>query len=330
VALEAQVEPSIGRQAIVAATRHVRLARTTTSGTYPSTPCDTYEIVFLDGTFTESAGDQTPTYTERSASPQAIAYDIRSDGLIPEDTEVLVLEQNGKWWIVARATLAQIVRVTLDEDMGASTAGQATATVVDYFLGKDPADGSGDIIVHDRMSLFARSLSGAKGIAVYDDRSDEYLLIDCQTKARFVEFTLDADLSGATQATVNDYWDGQDPADGSGDVDVIDNQGLFDNALSGAKGLAVYDPSADKYVIAACETMATRCTGQLTADMDSTDATATIDNVTPLDGQTPPLTGGTLTVYNDHDWAADDNALVRVEYKASTDTWHIYQVSCPA
>lgn len=74
-----------------------------------------------------------------------------------------------------------------------------------------------------------------------------------------------------------------------------------------------------------------RCKGLLKGAMDSTDATATVDNVSPIMGPNPTTsTTSTVTVYNAHDWDADDNAKCRFEYIRSSSRWDLYQVNCPA
>lgn len=79
-----------------------RLARTVaTSGGYPteeSTP-SVYPIVFLDGSYTETPGLQTPTLTAHSASDQRVGYSL-STGYIPENSLVAVWRQNNRYWIV--------------------------------------------------------------------------------------------------------------------------------------------------------------------------------------------------------------------------------------
>ena len=76
----------------------VRLAKTVSSGTYPSDPASVYPIMFLNGTFTETAGNGSATYTNRSAASKRVGFALSSD-YIPENTIVTVFEQNGRYWI---------------------------------------------------------------------------------------------------------------------------------------------------------------------------------------------------------------------------------------
>lgn len=71
----------------------------------------------------------------------------------------------------------------------------------------------------------------------------------------------------------------------------------------------------------------TRYKGQLQGAMASGDSTKTVDNLEPIDGS-----GGdtSLTAYNVHGWAGDDNAICRIEWVEDDSRWEFYQVTCPA
>lgn len=94
------------RESITSMPRNPRLAKTskqTSGGTYPdlSDSPNTYWIRFLDSTFTETEGDQTPTHTARQADGAALAHVI--DGgrdFLAEDTVVIVTFDNKRWWII--------------------------------------------------------------------------------------------------------------------------------------------------------------------------------------------------------------------------------------
>jgi len=73
-------------------------------GTYPADPADTFEILFQDAEFTETVGDQTPTYTDLSADVMAIAHDI-SGRYLDRGTYVFVTKI-GQWWILDTMTPA--------------------------------------------------------------------------------------------------------------------------------------------------------------------------------------------------------------------------------
>lgn len=81
--------------------RNPRLARTTSLGMYP-TRADArncWEIVFIDSTFTETAGVQSLTSTNRrAASPWAVAHNLYNDPFVPEGTLLMVWRDNNRWW----------------------------------------------------------------------------------------------------------------------------------------------------------------------------------------------------------------------------------------
>lgn len=100
-ALEAKIGQLHSLLARSGEARNPRLARTTSIGTYP-TRADArncWEIVFVDATFTDEAGVQPLTITNRRAnSPWAVAHNVYNDPFIPEDTLIMVWRDNNRWW----------------------------------------------------------------------------------------------------------------------------------------------------------------------------------------------------------------------------------------
>lgn len=96
------------------------------------------------------------------------------------------------------------------------------------------------------------------GMAWQDQGTGEYIVTSLQTIARWVRYTLDETLTtDHATATVNHYWDGCDPADGSGDVVVYDPRGMFKKwHCKGCKGLAVYNERNARYEIVDAQLMA--------------------------------------------------------------------------
>lgn len=110
-----------GRTAQVVHPRHVRLARTAEDygGEYPGEPCNTYPIIFLDGSFERTAGQQEADLTDRSATRQEYAYDNHGSRYFEEGTVVEVLEQNEQWWILGAVTpLLALVELSGDWEAG--------------------------------------------------------------------------------------------------------------------------------------------------------------------------------------------------------------------
>lgn len=124
--------------------QQVWLAKTTKTTTYPGSSADTFEIVLVDGTFTETAGDQTPTYTNRAASPQKVAHNI-SGQYIAEDTYVWVFrtfstDGKHKWWIDRPAAGGT---VEWDQVTGAGDSSMSLSDVSDLVGGSLDLDGDG-------------------------------------------------------------------------------------------------------------------------------------------------------------------------------------------
>jgi hypothetical protein len=77
--------------------KQTRTARTVESGgSYPSSG-NTFPIIFVDGEYTETAGNQTPTYTARAATPSHFVHNV-ADQYISVNIEVQVWFENEQWW----------------------------------------------------------------------------------------------------------------------------------------------------------------------------------------------------------------------------------------
>lgn len=154
----------------------VRWARVTTSGTYPTAPCNCYEIVFVDGANTQTPGNQTITWTERSASPQAIATDP-GGRFLPEDTIVVVARQrrNRQWLIIGTYIGHRWVRFSLPSGGLATTdADKASCNVLDYGGGGNP----GSTLTINNLPISSDYMfegdENDVGLAFYDDRDDKW------------------------------------------------------------------------------------------------------------------------------------------------------------
>lgn len=68
-----------------------------------------YRIIFVDGSYDSSTiGHETPVFKNRQTDATAVALDLYSPGLIAEGTIVVVERQNDEWWIVRKATAADL------------------------------------------------------------------------------------------------------------------------------------------------------------------------------------------------------------------------------
>jgi len=111
----------------------VRLAKTVAppEDTYPSasTTPNTYPIVFLNGTFDQEPGNQSPTFVERQSEACTVAQNVSQNQYfyVPENTIVAVWKQRGRWRF--DYSLANISPVTLGSTLadGASV----SVTLVD-------------------------------------------------------------------------------------------------------------------------------------------------------------------------------------------------------
>lgn len=85
------------RNPSTAPVKNSRLARTVNGGTsYPSSG-NTFYIEFLDGSYTKSPGNQTPTLAARQSVNFAVCQNLAST-LPSEGTKLHVFEWRGYWW----------------------------------------------------------------------------------------------------------------------------------------------------------------------------------------------------------------------------------------
>lgn len=183
----------------------------------------------------------------------AIKMEDRPEGAAAEAYEILFLESN-----------ARFIEFTLTEDIDGT--GQATATV-DTFWGDAPngVDPGSPVDVFDRQNgvggrdLFEFALDGANGLAVWDENAEEYVIIRCETKAKWIRFSLTQDMAttdGSRTADVEDFWDGQDPDPDTNGIDVLNLDASNDWAFTGVIndiGLACFDEIRGEYQIVVME-----------------------------------------------------------------------------
>lgn len=145
-----------------------------------------------------------------------------------------------------------LFRFTLNEDMGESTSNLADADILTMAgVELDPAL---DEDVVDNAGLWTRALDGAKGICM--KVGDTYHILECQTKARHIRFSLTqamATTDATRTADKEDFWDGQDP----GTITSVENLDASANkaftGASGDMGIARLDEIDNKYRIVSME-----------------------------------------------------------------------------
>jgi hypothetical protein len=92
--VQAELLTASARVAEPAIPQQVRIAKTT------GTPQDTdtaFPITFLDGSFTETAGQQTATWQDRQNTSKAVVFNIAGEK-IPSGTKLMVWAWNNRWW----------------------------------------------------------------------------------------------------------------------------------------------------------------------------------------------------------------------------------------
>lgn len=187
--LTALADQAPEREAQIGHGRNPRLAKTCKDTAYParSTGVNTYYIKFLDSTFTETEGDQTPTHTERQAAFAALAHlpDESPYRYLPEGSIVIVLWDNERWWIIDTFTQqATWIEFAVNDGSGfATTDSSVTVDGVTYHNGYTPsasvttvynksADGGGVYIFEGD--------DNARGIALYDADEDKYYIVQME------------------------------------------------------------------------------------------------------------------------------------------------------
>lgn len=92
--LRAGMDSVRAREAVQGGNIPYRLARVTND---PVTGDNTFSIVFLDGTYSPAAGDQTPTFTQRQLSSKTVVHNLNRSK-IDKDSEILVFPWGDRWW----------------------------------------------------------------------------------------------------------------------------------------------------------------------------------------------------------------------------------------
>jgi|GEM_PF-4553210 len=237
---------------------------------------------------------------------------------------IRVGDRDAGYEIIWMETRARWIEFTLTADMAAGSS--AAATVNAWAWGKNPG---ATVTVYDPQDLFKRALTGAKGEAIWDEKLARYKLVECQSKAGAIRFTLTADMAAnSATATATSYWGTQQDIQSPGStVTVYDDSNLFPRALSGAKGVAIYDGPNDKYRVVECQQQANALLATLNADMVETDATKAVTAVGvmfPAVGQMPSSTS--ITAYNTFHLMASSGNTVLLLWDEANARWVIDQV----
>ena len=150
---------------------------------------------------------------------------------------------------------------------------------------------------------------------------------------------LQGDLDSGSYATAKLYYHNPDDGDEDfKDLDVYDDtmtvyDWLLPDYVTIPSGNFVFATQCldGRWYVSNWLPQADRCAAVLKGALDSGDATATVDNVTPLNGSSPvDAAADELTAQNVHGWDGDDNAACKIEWNQTEERWELYQVTCPS
>lgn len=180
---------------------------------------------------------------------------------------------------------------------------------------------------------------GARGYVKHFADSDTHEIVQCQTLAESIEFTLNEDMPDAGPFSagidVDDFYRGLNPDTYEWPDDfleVYDPQELFSKAQSGAKGKATLDLESQQYRITECEQMATTllCQAAETTSGSPFDV-SNIEVWNQLGGQDPtagtalrdPTQTGVVNTFGDD--ITNTQRLV-IDWNKTDDTWEVSEI----
>lgn len=283
------------------------------------------QIVTFNGVAYVAGGDQI-TVTDFTENPGSWA------GLSGYRGWCVHKQDSDAYEIVWMETYARFCEFTL---ASAISGGEANATLDAAWHIKYPPD---DIVVSDRRGWYEGAPEGATGFAIWDEIANEWVIVVCETLARMIYFTLVEDAvapPGTFKATVEEYWDGLDPSDDDGQVELLDRGSFFQDSYANswtpvATGYASYDPEFGIYVPIYCTGAATMLRGTFPSGVSG--ATADFYPTAVL-GRSPDVQMPSdipLTVHNLMGFEADSDAIGVVVWNYSAKQWELLQITCPA
>ncbi len=254
---------------------------------------------------------------------------------VPAPNDSMVFE------IVWMETLARFIQFELQTEI---SGGEANVEVTDWWHIKEPQDEL--ITVTDREGLWELAPVGARGFAIWDEQANEYVIVRCEHYARWVSFTLYDDWVAPPTtfyADLEEYWEGLDPADGDGRIQLLDKLSLFPDAKGpssvrdgGCVGYACYDPELNVYVPVVLQQLAhmLRCqTAEAFTTSDTEfDVSLATDAVFAIGREQwskIPISS-TLTVKNILAFEGDSGAWCYIVWNITSQQWELLQISCPA
>lgn len=268
--------------------------------------------------------------TGYNLSTSSISQDTLVVGTYIHQAKIFVTDGLGGGGGGAAAT--KLIAFTLTEDMGATTAGQASASVDDVYNGTQTSPTT----VKDKQGIFPLAKSGAKGYAVWDTIGSEYVILTCQQRALLIQGILD-DQGGSpahamkpdTVCRIKAGYIALSPSPFNqlpASLNTVD----IDNRLrlwgyEDDKVILALDQSIDAYFALAVVNNATLIEGQATADFEDTDFTVSIDNVFAKNGY---IDFTTVDVANIHGWDGKDNDKIQAVWNVEDQRWDMIQKDC--
>lgn len=259
------------RDGVPGAPRQVRLVKTATvSGVYPTEPADTFGVIFLDTTFTQTAGNNGHTNTDRQAAAAAYAHSM-SGKYYPVGSLAFVERQNHRW-VFIEALNTQMIPFELTAPLVYGVVPSADNAKILEWNGTTWVVGSTAIRVFDWGQSGgtygnwvglgpAGAIVGYQGICIKAS-SGRYEIIWMEEQARFIKFRLNAQLkynASSVAADRLDDWDGRQPPAGTITLynTETDTAGTYQfYGPDDAVGFAVFDDSESRYKIIWLETQA--------------------------------------------------------------------------
>lgn len=277
---------------------------------------------------------QTLSGSTITAGSKVVTVYNSSDAAVDPGAYVLVdKDKAGNWWTDGDkegSSSQQVVRFTLNEDMGATTANQAAANYVANYGGVSPVN---PITVVDDGSNYSHAKSGAEGYAYNSGNGTFYVLV-CDQLALQIKATL------ATSGTGSDEY-GLSPHEANGkivagytaltpfpfsQVPTSLESGTISNPLQlfGQPGDEVtleFDQATGTYFFLQVEKAVTSVRGTAAASFTQI-GTISLQNLVGLDGVAP---AAPLSVENTFGWVGDLGDEVWAELNTTNGNWEARQ-----
>lgn len=256
--------------------REVRAAKTVSvEAPYPSEPSTVYEVELGSVSFPKTPGNQNKTFTAYSPRQVRYAKALPYADYFPQGTEVFVMLINGQYFILDIATSdggssgigSTIIEFTLNEDMGATTTGQASATCNAIYGNQDPATVGASFIAKDVLGEYNRALSGCGGFAYYDTNASQWIVIQVQQTADRIRVKIAQSDDGGSESwgaspehstiSITNVYHALSPGPHNFLPPSMETQTYANEyklyAPVGAYGILEYDQTLDRYYLASVE-----------------------------------------------------------------------------